>query len=99
MNGFGHAFENAGKLGLGVGVEGVAGPLRGGLLRLLTPCRQPLWRRSIEEQREAEQLFDFRFDLGPQHGDDLAQPFGLLRAVFERLQVVADGLLARDRGK
>ncbi len=65
---------------------------------LVPPCRQSLDGRVIHEQRPPEQFLDCFLDLGPQGIDDAAQPRHFARLCGQRVQIVANWLLARDRG-
>jgi hypothetical protein len=78
-------------------MEGIASLFGGRLLRLVPPVGQALAVGLVEEQGIAEQAFDRFLDLRLQRIDDRAEPGALARLLFQRFQIVADRLFARDR--
>ena len=91
--------EDRVELGEGIGPEGVARALGGGLLRFGPPAREPLWGRAVEQEGVAEQLFHRAVDVGLQVHHDPLQPRCITRLLLDPFQIVADRLFARDGGK
>src|SRR3546814_3217917 len=60
------------------------------------PAREPRGGGPTEEQRMAEQRLNFAFDLGRDIGDHAAHLLDPARARGDRIEVVADRLLARQ---
>ena len=88
--------DDSGDLEVAVGGIGIAGLARGDVLRPGPPGGEPLRRRAGEEEGRAERALDRRLDLGPHRLDDPAQPPDRRRALVDRLEIVADRLLARN---
>src|SRR3546814_6123889 len=77
----------------GIAVTGLA---PGADLRAAAPAREPRGGGPTEEQRMAEQRLNFAFDLGRDIGDHAAHLLDPARARGDRIEVVADRLLARQ---
>ena len=89
-----------GDLELAVGGIGIAG-----LARRRGRAPWPARRRAapgvglVEEEARADRALDRRLDLGPHRLDDPPQPPDPRRHPLDRLEIVADRLLARDVGQ
>ena len=90
---------DGGELEMGISGIGIAGGAGGEIVRLGTPGAEPLRGRAEEEEGGAERVLDRRLDLRPHRPDDPALPADAAGEAIDRLQIVADRLLARNVGQ